>query len=39
MKGGKGFYDWPDDTTKQFLRNLNLELIRMMKIDMERGAI
>jgi 3-hydroxybutyryl-CoA dehydrogenase len=39
MKSGKGFYEWPGDTAKQFLRNFNLELIRMMKIDMEKGDI
>ncbi len=39
MKSGKGFYDWPADVTKQFLRRYNLELIRLMKQDMEAGYI
>jgi 3-hydroxybutyryl-CoA dehydrogenase len=39
MKSGKGFYDWPGDTAKQFGRKYNLELIRLMKMDMERGDI
>lgn len=39
MKSGKGFYDWPGDTAKKFLRNFNAELIRLMKLDMERGDI
>jgi 3-hydroxybutyryl-CoA dehydrogenase len=39
MKSGKGFYDWPGNTAKQFVRNFNLELIRLMKIDMEKGDI
>ena len=37
MKSGKGFYDWPD--AKEFFRHYNLELIHMMKKDMERGDI
>ena len=39
MKTGKGFYDWPGDTSKQFHRHFNLELIRLMKKDMDDGAI
>lgn len=39
MKSGKGYYNWPGDTAKQFIRNFNLELIRMMKMDMEKGDI
>jgi len=39
MKSGKGFYDWPGDTAKQFLRNFHSELIRLMKMDMEKGDI
>lgn len=39
MKSGKGFYDWTSDKAKQFLRNYKLELIRLMKMDMEKGDI
>jgi len=39
MKSGKGFYEWPGDTAKQFLRQYNMELIRLMKQDMEEGSI
>lgn len=39
MKSGKGFYDWPGDSAKQYLRYFNLELIHMMKKDMARGDI
>jgi len=39
MKTGKGFYDWPGDTSRQFHRHFNLELIRLMKKDMDEGAI
>jgi 3-hydroxybutyryl-CoA dehydrogenase len=39
MKSGKGFYDWSGDKAKQFLRDFNLELIRLLKRDMERGDI
>ena len=39
MKSGKGFYDWPDGEGKRFLRKQNSELIRLMKMDMEEGAI
>ncbi len=39
MKSGKGFYDWPGDTAKQFLSRFNTELIRLMKQDMEAGLI
>ena len=39
MKSGKGFYDWPGDSSKEFIRRYNLELIDMMKKDMERGDI
>jgi 3-hydroxybutyryl-CoA dehydrogenase len=39
MKSGKGFYDWSGDKAKIFLRDYNKELIRLMKRDMERGAI
>ena len=39
MKSGKGFYDWPGDTAKQLHRLFNTELIRLMKQDMEEGAI
>ena len=39
MKSGKGFYEWPGDAAKQLHRHLNLELIRLMKQDMEKGAI
>ncbi len=39
MKSGKGFYDWPGDTSKEFLRAYNKELIRLLKKDMEEGSI
>jgi 3-hydroxybutyryl-CoA dehydrogenase len=39
MKSGKGFYDWPGDSAKQYLRHFNRELIHLMKQDMERGDI
>lgn len=39
MKSGKGFYDWSGGTAKEFLRRYNSELIRLMKYDMEQGAI
>lgn len=32
-------YDWPGDKAKQVLRNFNMELIRLMKMDMEKGDI
>lgn len=39
MKTGKGFYDWPGDAAKQLHRRQNLELIRLMKQDMDAGLI
>jgi 3-hydroxybutyryl-CoA dehydrogenase len=39
MKSGKGFYDWPGDSAKQYLRHFNTELIHLMKKDMARGDI
>ena len=39
MKSGKGFYDWPGDSAKALHRKMNLELIRLMKRDMEEGTI
>ncbi|MFC2021838.1 3-hydroxyacyl-CoA dehydrogenase family protein [Chloroflexota bacterium] len=39
MKSGKGFYDWPGDAAKRFLRRYNMELIRLMKQDMDEGSI
>ncbi len=39
MKSGKGFYEWPGDTAKKFLREYNLELIRLLKKDMADGSI
>jgi len=38
MKSGKGYYDWPG-CAKQFLHDYNSELIRLMKMDMEKGDI
>ncbi len=39
MKSGKGFYDWSGDKAREFLRDFHLELIRLLKRDMERGDI
>ena len=39
MQSGKGFYDWPRDTAKQFLRRYNMELIRLLQNDMDEGTI
>ena len=39
MKSGRGFYDWSGDKAKQFLRDFNMELIRLLKRDMEKGDI
>jgi 3-hydroxybutyryl-CoA dehydrogenase len=39
MKSGKGFYDWSGDKAKQFLHDFHLELIRLLKRDMEKGDI
>ncbi|UCH43187.1 MAG: hypothetical protein JSW16_01225, partial [Dehalococcoidales bacterium] len=39
MKSGRGFYDWSGDKAKNFLRDYNTELIRLMKRDMDAGLI
>ena len=39
MKSGKGFYDWPGDSAEKLHRKLNMELIRLLKQDMEKGSI
>lgn len=39
MKTRKGFYDWPDDTAARLEKRLKTELVRLMKQDMEEGAI
>ncbi len=39
MKTGRGFYEWPGDSARKLHRRLNLELIRLMKQDMEAGLI
>jgi 3-hydroxybutyryl-CoA dehydrogenase len=39
VKTGKGFYDWSGDKAQKFLREINLELIHLLKRDMERGDI
>ena len=39
MASGKGFYDWSGNKAKDFLREFNLELIHLLKRDMERGDI
>jgi hypothetical protein len=39
MESGKGFYDWPKDKREAFLYWYHIELIRLMKQDMERGDI
>jgi 3-hydroxybutyryl-CoA dehydrogenase len=39
METGKGFYDWPANTAKQFQHRFHTELIRLMKQDMEAGLI
>jgi 3-hydroxybutyryl-CoA dehydrogenase len=39
VKSGKGFYDWSGDKAAKFQRDINLELIHLLKRDMERGDI
>ncbi len=39
MKSGNGFYDWPADSAKRYLRYFYIELIHLMKKDLERGDI
>ena len=39
IKSGKGFYEWPDDSAVRFQRRLNMELIRLLKQDIENGTI
>jgi len=39
MKSGKGFYEWPGDSAKQYIRHFNTRLLHLMKEDMERGDI
>lgn len=39
MKSGKGFYDWPGEKRREFLRWYHTELIRLMQQDIERGDI
>jgi len=39
MKSGRGFYDWSGNKAKTFLRDYNMELIRLMKRDMDRDLI
>lgn len=39
MKSGKGFYSWPGHTAQQLHRRMNLELIRLLKQDMDMGRI
>lgn len=39
MASGKGFYDWPDGKAKQFLKEVNTELIRLLKRDIEKGDL
>jgi 3-hydroxybutyryl-CoA dehydrogenase len=39
METGRGFYDWPGDTAKQLQRHTNIELIRLMRQDMDAGLI
>jgi len=39
MKSGKGFYDWPGNSAEELHRKMNLELIRLMKQDMQDGSI
>jgi len=39
LKSGRGFYDWPGDSGKKLHRKMNMELIRLMKLDMEEGNI
>ena len=39
VKSGKGFYSWPPGTAKSLDRRLKMELIRLMKYDMDKGLI
>ena len=39
VKSGKGIYDWSEGRDKKLQRHTNLELIRLMKQDMEAGLI
>ncbi|MFC1966655.1 3-hydroxyacyl-CoA dehydrogenase family protein [Chloroflexota bacterium] len=39
VKSGTGFYDWPPGAVKRLERRLNIELIRLIKQDMDEGLI
>lgn len=39
LKTGKGFYDWPENAAERFNHNLNTELVRFLKRDIEEGTI
>jgi 3-hydroxybutyryl-CoA dehydrogenase len=39
IKTGKGFYDWTPETAAEFKRRQDIELIRLMKQDLDAGRI
>ncbi len=39
MKSGKGIYDWSGGKAERLMREFNLEMIRLLKKDMEKGDI
>jgi 3-hydroxybutyryl-CoA dehydrogenase len=39
MKSGKGIYDWSGGKGEKLVREFNTEMIRLLKMDMEKGDI